>query len=84
MKVEIITPEKIIYSRECYAVQARSNDGLFEVMDNHAPMLAAIDGGKIKILEQKDTTPKFFNASKGILEVKDNLVKILLVESTEN
>ncbi|GHV36686.1 ATP synthase epsilon chain [Bacteroidia bacterium] len=79
MKVEIITPEKIVYNHECYAVQARSNDGLFEIMDNHAPMLAAIDGGKIKILEQKDAEPKFFNASKGVMEVKDNLVKILLI-----
>jgi F-type H+-transporting ATPase subunit epsilon len=79
MKVEIITPEKIIYSNEAYSIQARSNDGLFEVMDKHAPMLAAIDGGKIKIVEQKDAEPKFFNASKGVMEVKSNLVKILLV-----
>jgi F-type H+-transporting ATPase subunit epsilon len=78
MKVEIITPEKIIYSNEVYAVQACSNDGFFEVMHNHAPMLATINGGKIKILEQKNTEPKFFNASKGVMEVRDNFVKILL------
>jgi F-type H+-transporting ATPase subunit epsilon len=79
MKVEINSPEKNIFSGDAYLVQAKSKDGLFEIMDNHAPMLAAIDTGKIKILEKKDGEAMFFETEQGVLEVKDNLVKILLI-----
>lgn len=76
MNLEIITPDKTIYSGEVQLVQLPGLDGLFEILNNHAPMIAALGKGKIKIQDQEKKN-QFFDISGGILEVLHNRVLIL-------
>lgn len=76
MNLEIITPDKTIYSGEVQLVQLPGLDGLFEILNNHAPMIAALGKGKVKIQEQ-DKKNQFFEINGGILEVLRNKVLIL-------
>jgi F-type H+-transporting ATPase subunit epsilon len=76
MNLEIITPDKTIYSGEVQLVQLPGLDGLFEILNNHAPMIAALGKGKVKIQEQ-DKKNQFFEINGGILEVLHNKVLIL-------
>jgi F-type H+-transporting ATPase subunit epsilon len=76
MNLEIITPDKTIYSGEVQLVQLPGLDGLFEILNNHAPMIAALGKGKVKIQEQ-DKKNQFFDINGGILEVLHNKVLIL-------
>lgn len=48
MKIEIITPDKRLYNGDTDLVQLPGIDGLFEILNNHAPMIAALGAGKIK------------------------------------
>ncbi|MFN8286740.1 MAG: ATP synthase F1 subunit epsilon [Chitinophagales bacterium] len=48
MTLEILTPEKKIYSGEASLVQLPGVDGLFEILDRHAPIIAALKTGVIK------------------------------------
>ena len=42
MHLEIITPESKIFSGEAEAVQFPGIDGLFQVLNNHAPIISAL------------------------------------------
>ena len=78
MTLEILTPEKKIYSGEVYGVQLPGIDGLFEVLDKHAPLVSALGKGKLKILTDKSTSENF-TIQNGFVEVLNNKV-IVLVE----
>lgn len=76
MKLEIITPEKTIFSGEVEMVQLPGLDGLFAILNNHAPMIAALGKGRVKVTEVAKK-PHFFEISGGILEVLKNRVLVL-------
>ena len=59
MKIDIITPDTTIFSGEASLVQFPGSDGSFEVMHNHAPMIANLTKGRVKVLGM-DKTPLFF------------------------
>ncbi|MBR4219484.1 MAG: ATP synthase F1 subunit epsilon [Bacteroidales bacterium] len=75
MKLEIITPDKEIYTGEASLVQFPGIDGLFEVLENHAPLIAALKTGKIKMESQGQT--QYFDINGGIVEVLQNKVLVL-------
>ena len=76
MKLEIITPDKTLFSGEATLVQLPGLDCLFEILHNHAPMIAALGKGRIKI-EGEDKKLQYFEIQGGILEVLNNHILIL-------
>jgi len=55
MHLEIVTPEKKILETEASAVQLPGTDGLFQVLDNHAPIISTLTKGVIKVHLADDT-----------------------------
>jgi F-type H+-transporting ATPase subunit epsilon len=49
MHLEIITPESKIFSGEVEAVQLPGLDGSFQVLKGHAPIISALQHGKVKV-----------------------------------
>ncbi|HRP89031.1 MAG TPA: ATP synthase F1 subunit epsilon [Edaphocola sp.] len=79
MQLEILTPEKQIYNGEVYGVQLPGVEGSFEILQNHAPMVAALGNGKMKIIVDKAQTKfEHFHISGGFVEVLDNKASVLL------
>ena len=56
MTLEILTPERKLFSGEVYGVQMPGISGLFEVLDRHAPLVSALKPGRIKVLRDKTHT----------------------------
>jgi F-type H+-transporting ATPase subunit epsilon len=58
MKLEIITPEANIFSGEVTSVTLPGLDGMFQVLNNHAPIISSLRAGEVKMeVEGKlDTT----------------------------
>ena len=81
MTLEILTPDKKIFSGEVYGVQLPGISGLFEVLDKHAPLLSALKAGNLKILKDKSTTTSYTIQS-GFVEVLNNKTTVL-VEAAE-
>jgi F-type H+-transporting ATPase subunit epsilon len=52
-------------------------DGLFEIMDRHAPIVALLGKGKIKV-QQPDGNELFFDIENGVLKVNNNQAVILV------
>jgi len=75
MNLNIITPDKIIYSGEASLVQLPGIDGLFEVLKQHAPMIAALGKGKVKVENSGKT--EFFDIKGGIVEVLQDKILVL-------
>ncbi|MFC2103840.1 ATP synthase F1 subunit epsilon [Bacteroidota bacterium] len=80
MYLEIITPDKKVFSGNINAVQVPGSKGSFAVLEYHAPIISTLEKGKVKVVEGSAET--FFKISGGIIEVKDNNV-IILAESVE-
>ena len=81
MTLEILTPEKKIFSGEVYGVQLPGIDGSFEVLDKHAPLVSALKSGKLKILKDKNNSD-IFTIQSGFVEVLNNKATVL-VEGAE-
>lgn len=76
MKLEIITPEKHIFDGETTLVQLPGSDGLFEILNNHAPMIASLGIGKVKV-QTPDGKLDYFDIRGGVVEVLDNKILVL-------
>ncbi len=81
MHIEIITPDRKIYSGEISLIKVPGSNGFFEILNNHAPIISTLEEGKIKIITTEKEI-KYFHLSGGLIEVKDNSI-ILLAESIE-
>ncbi|MBC8005949.1 MAG: ATP synthase F1 subunit epsilon [Verrucomicrobia bacterium] len=79
MLLEIITPDRRIYSGEVKLVQLPGTLGSFEILNNHAPIISTLEKGRIKVIEESGKI-LFFEIDGGIIENKDNKI-IVLVES---
>ncbi|MBS1496195.1 MAG: ATP synthase F1 subunit epsilon [Bacteroidetes bacterium] len=81
MTLEILTPEKKIFSGEVFGVQLPGITGLFEVLDKHAPIVSALKEGKLKILKDKNNATSY-SIQSGFVEVLNNKTTVL-VEGAE-
>ena len=79
MNLEILTPEKKLFSGDVYGVQLPGTDGMFEVLEKHAPLVAAVKAGNLKVLKDKvaaNTT--HYTIQSGFVEVFNNKVTVLV------
>ncbi len=77
MTLEILTPEKKIYSGDVYGVQLPGIDGLFELLNRHAPIVSALKKGNLKVLKDK-TNSTSFSIESGFVEMLDNKATVLV------
>jgi F-type H+-transporting ATPase subunit epsilon len=82
MNLEILTPEKKLYSGEVYGVQMPGVSGSFEVLDRHAPLIGALKAGRLKVLKDKQNHFAFFDIQGGFVEVLNNKVTVLVEGAT--
>jgi len=76
MQLDIITPEKKIYTGEIKLVQVPGSKGSFEILNNHAPIISTLENGEIKIIDLQDRKI-YFDISGGVIEVNQNKIIIL-------
>ena len=77
MILDIITPDKKIFSGEIKLVKVPGSDGSFEMMNNHAPIVSSLEEGEIKVIPV-DGKDIFINITGGLVELNNNKVSILV------
>ncbi len=80
LNVEILTPNKKVYSEEASSVRLPGFEGYFGVFPGHTPLLATLKIGEIKV--EKNGKTDYFAASGGVVEVLPGSISIL-VETSE-
>jgi F-type H+-transporting ATPase subunit epsilon len=79
MELEILTPEKKIFSDTVYGVQLPGIGGSFEVLDKHAPMISALKAGNLKVLKDKSMKSSAgYTIQSGFVEIINNKVTVLV------
>ena len=74
--LELVTPERLLFSEEVEAIRAPGVTGSFGILANHAPLLTELATGLIK-LTLLNGSEAFIATSGGFLEVSHNKVTIL-------
>ncbi len=82
MTLEILTPDKKIFSGEVYGVQLPGIGGMFEVLDKHAPIVSALKSGNLKVLKDKNASTQY-NIQGGFVEVLNNKTSVLVEGAKE-
>jgi len=75
IRCEIVSQDRLIFEGEVDTVIAPSTLGEIGILPDHAPLLAILELGTIKV--RQDDQEDFFTVTGGIVEVQPGLVTIL-------
>ncbi len=76
LRVELVAPDRLVWSGEASFVLARTADGEIGILRNHAPVLSVLNPGAVVIQDDGGDT-KVAAVDGGFLSVADNRVSIL-------
>ena len=76
MHCQLRSADRILFDGNASIVVARSPRGEFAIMDGHAPLLAVIEAGPIRI--EADDGPRVFAARHGTLRTTQDRVSVLV------
>lgn len=82
MQLEILTPEHRVYSGNVYGVQLPGIEGSFEILDRHAPMIASLGHGKMKIMKDRSSQTELYEIAGGFVEMLNNKATVLIEGAT--
>ena len=75
MHLEIITPDRKVFEGEVTSVRFPGADGSFEVLNNHAPLIAALKAGEVTLTGTAGR--EAIRIEGGVVEVLRNNVIVL-------
>jgi len=75
MHIEIITPDKSLFSGEAISVKFPGTGGKFETLNNHANLISSLDKGTIIV--KTNEGDKEFEINGGIVEFLKNKIIVL-------
>jgi len=75
MKLEIVTPDAVVYSEDVHMVTLPAIEGQIGVYPMHIPLLTQIVPGEIIV--QKDGHESYLAVGEGVVEVTANRVAIV-------
>ena len=76
MKLEIVTPEQIVFSGEVTLVTVPGAKGSFTILEHHAPIISSL--GKGVITYRVDGLDYHVNSAGGFVEVNNNVVSVAI------
>ncbi|MBA4541834.1 MULTISPECIES: ATP synthase F1 subunit epsilon [Thermoactinomyces] len=75
MVLDIVTPEKKVYSEEVEMVITKAAEGEIGILPRHIPLVSPIKGKTVRV--KKDGVFETFHVSGGFIEVRSDRVTIL-------
>ncbi len=75
MEVEVLSPERVLFSGEAREVYARSMDGQIGILPGHQPALLQLDIAPVKVRTASDE--HLFAVYGGFLELRDGRLVVL-------
>jgi F-type H+-transporting ATPase subunit epsilon len=76
LRVRLVTPERILFEHAADAVELPAKNGYMEVLYGHAPLLAELGAGDVRMHGGTDGE-QIYNVSWGFVEVLPDRVTIL-------
>ena len=77
LRVRLVTPERILFETTADAIELPAKNGYMEVLYGHAPLLAELGAGDVRLHGGRDAEDQVYNVSWGFVEVLPDRVTIL-------
>ena len=77
MKVKITKPDTSVFEGEAKLIQLPGTGCLFEILQNHAPIISSLQKGTIRLVTDSDET-KTFDIRGGVVKGQQNDILILV------
>jgi len=81
-KAQVLTPEGARFDGDVISVRVPGATGSFQMMHNHAPIISALDVGRVDI-QKADNSTLSYAVSGGFVEMNDNQVTLLAERAVE-
>ena len=75
LRVVVISPERTLFEGPADSVIAPAWDGELGILRGHAPLMALLGSGDLRVRQGNDT--EHFHVEGGFLQVVDNVVTVL-------
>ena len=72
IQVKIITPDRVVFEGGCDSLVYPGEDGLYGVLNMHAPMITTVGAGYLELRHGSSTL--FFFLTEGFVEIQNNEV----------
>jgi F-type H+-transporting ATPase subunit epsilon len=77
LQVELVSPERVLYSGEAHMVVCRSLDGEIAFLTGHTPFIGALDIAEVRIYTTPSEIGERAAVHGGFVEVSNDVVTIL-------
>jgi F-type H+-transporting ATPase subunit epsilon len=77
LQVRLVTPDRVVVDQTADAVEVPSKSGYIEVLYGHAPLLAELGPGEVRLHGGDAHEGQRFNVARGFVEVLPERVTIL-------
>ncbi|MBR4773305.1 MAG: F0F1 ATP synthase subunit epsilon [Bacteroidales bacterium] len=77
MKIKITKPDSTLYDGEAKLVQLPGTNGLFEILNDHAPIISALAKGTLRLVKDNDEE-QTFDIRGGVVKGQQNNLLILV------
>ena len=67
MTIDIITPSEKLFSGSAKQINLPGSDGSFEILENHAPIVATLAAGNVVIVDDQNQQ-QTFEITGGVVE----------------
>ena len=75
IRLDIVTPDRMVYSEDVNMVIARATDGDLGILPGHAPLIAGLEIWPLRI--QTDEGEHLFSVCGGFIEVRPQKITVL-------
>ena len=75
MQLDILTPDKALFSGQITSIILPGSKGQFEILNNHAAIVSSLEKGTIKV-KTADGRAEMFEVNGGVVEAMDNKIVV--------
>ncbi|RAK09814.1 ATP synthase F1 subcomplex epsilon subunit [Halanaerobium saccharolyticum] len=76
IKLDVVTPEKLVYSEQVDLIEAPAIDGLIGIWPKHAPLVTAMKIGTVRVVKEGEETQ--IAISNGFMEVQPDQINLVV------
>ena len=77
MKITVTKPDSTLYEGEAKLAQLPGSGGIFEILNNHAPIIASLTSGTLRIVDSEGQE-QTFSIRGGVVKSQQNDLLILV------
>jgi len=81
MHLEIVTPDKMVYEGEVTSATFPGSQGIFQVLENHAPIISSLAKGELIYVNESGS--QSLQIDGGVVEVLKNKIIVLAESAVE-